>query len=246
VIRCLIVDDEELARRHLSRLLAAHSDFQIVDEAANGVEALEIISDDRPSVVFLDIEMPGLNAFEMVAQLKQPPLIVFATAYEQYAIAAFEANAVDYLLKPIQPVRLAKALDKIRAALQSPRPDYTLALQRVSSAVRQRVPARLAARRGKRIILLSPKDVVYIMIEGEIVFFHTHADRFSTDHTIAELEELLGPAGFFRISRSAIINLNHARELLPWSSGTWKVKLSNNVELDVSRDRARQLKSEIG
>ena len=246
MIRCLIVDDEELARRHLARLLATHSDFQIVAEAANGVEALEIISHETPGVVFLDVEMPGLNAFEMVAQLKQPPLIVFATAYDRYAIAAFEANAVDYLLKPIQPVRLAKALDKVRATLQSPRPDYSLSLRRVSAAVRQQVPAKLAARRGKRIILLSPRDVMYALIEGEIVFFHTDTERFSTDRTIAELEELLAPAGFFRISRSAIINLNHARELLPWSSGTWKVKLANNVELDVSRDRARQLKSRIG
>jgi DNA-binding LytR/AlgR family response regulator len=104
----------------------------------------------------------------------------------------------------------------------------------------------LAARRSRRILLLSPKDVIYAALESQIVFYYTEAERFVTDRTLGELEEMLVPAGFFRVNRSAIVNLNHARELLPWSSGTWRVKLSNGVELDVSRDRARLLRSKIG
>ena len=107
-------------------------------------------------------------------------------------------------------------------------------------------PSKLAAHRGKRIVLLSPNDILCILVTDQLVFFHTQTERFATDRTISELEELLEPAGFFRVSRSAIVNLHYARELLPWSSGTWKVKLSNNIELDVSRDRARALRAKIG
>ncbi len=230
----------------MARLLEAQADCEIVSEAANGVEALEVISEHQPDVVFLDIEMPGLNAFEMLTQLRHPPLIVFATAFDKYAISAFDANALDYLLKPIQPARLAQAVEKIRATLKRPREQYESKLQTAVSAMRGGPPSKLAARRGKRIVLLSPNDIFCILVADQLVFFHTETERFATDRTISELEELLEPAGFFRVSRSAIVNLHYARELLPWSSGTWKVKLSNNIELDVSRDRARALRAKIG
>ncbi len=246
MIRSIIIDDEELARRHLARLLAAHPDFEIAGEASNGLEALEMIADSKPDLIFLDIEMPGLSAFDMLAELRHPPLIIFATAYDKYAISAFDANALDYLLKPIQPGRLAQAIEKIRATLKKPRVEYESVVRRALSELQAGPPAKLAARRGRRIILLSPREILYILVENQIVFLHTPTERFPTDRTIAELEELLAPAGFFRISRSAIVNLNHARELLPWSSGTWKVKLSNCAELDVSRDRGRLLKSKLG
>ena len=246
MIRCLIVDDEEIARRHLVRLLTTYTDLEIAGEATNGLEALQAISDFQPDVVFLDVEMPGLTAFDMLAQLAHPPLTVFATAYDKYAVHAFETNAIDYLLKPIEAARLAKAIERIRATIGKSRPDYESLLRRALSVLRAgSSPAKLAARRGKRIVLLSPREILYAGIEDKIVFFHTQNERFATDRTITELEELLSPAGFCRISRSVIVNLAHARELLPCSSGTWRLKLSNNIELDVSRERARELKSQI-
>jgi DNA-binding LytR/AlgR family response regulator len=190
--------------------------------------------------------MPELTAFDLLAELREPPLVVFATAYDEYAVKAFESNAIDYLLKPILPARLAKTIEKLRTTLEKPRREYEPLLRSVLSQLRTGPPAKLAARRGKRIVLLSPKEILYARIEDEIVFFHSQTERFATDRTITELEELLAPAGFCRISRSAIINLAYARELVPWSSGTWKVKLTNNTELDVSRERARDLKSLIG
>jgi DNA-binding LytR/AlgR family response regulator len=246
MIRCLIVDDEEVARNHMARLLKAFPDVVEAGQAANGAEALELISSSRPDVVFLDIEMPELTAFDMLAELKEPPLIVFATAYDQYAVQAFESNAIDYLMKPIQADRLKKTIEKIRTTLEKPRKEYEPLLRSVLSQLRSGPPAKLAARRGKRIVLLSPREILYARIEDDIVFFYSQTERFATDRTITELEALLAPAGFCRISRSTIINLVHARELLPWSSGTWKVKLTNNAELDVSRERARELKSLIG
>jgi DNA-binding LytR/AlgR family response regulator len=246
MIRCLIVDDEEIARQHLARLLSAHAEIEIAGEASNGTEALAVISASSPEVIFLDIEMPGLSAFDMLAQLSHPPLIVFATAYDKYAVNAFEANAIDYLLKPIEPPRLAKAIEKINAALSRPREEYESLLRRALSTLHPGPPAKLAARRGARIILLSPKDILYAAIEDKIVFFHTQTDRFATDRTMGELEDMLTPAGFCRINRAAIVNLAYARELLPWTSGTYRLKLSNHTELEVSRERARELKSRIG
>jgi len=242
-VRCILVDDERLARRHLARLLQRHPDFEICGEAANAAAAMERIADCEPDVVFLDIEMPGLNAFDMLAQIRRPPLIVFATAFDEYAIRAFDANAIDYLLKPIQPARLAQALEKVRDRLQQPRGEYDSSLQRSLATLRSGPPAKLAARRGKRIILLSPREILYIAVDAEVVFAHTLAERFVVDRTISDLDQLLAGRDFFRVSRSAIVNLNYARELIPWSSGTWRVKLVNEVELGVSRDRARELRS---
>ena len=244
--RCVIVDDEDLARQHVARLLSAHAEFEIAGEARNGIEALERIPEIRPDVVFLDIEMPGLNGFDTLVQLREPPLIVFTTAYDEYAIRAFDANAVDYLLKPVQPARLAQALEKVRAKLEQPRGEHQASLSRALSTLKTGPPAKIAGRRGKRIVLMSPAEILYAAIEDKLVFLYAQNERFLTDRTIAELEELLSPAGFIRISRAAVVNLEHARELVPWFSGTWKLKLSNNAELDVSRDRSRLLKSKIG
>src|SRR5262249_13596074 len=162
--------------------------------AANGLEALQAIADHQPDVVFLDVEMPGLTAFELLVQLRHPPLVVFATAYDKYAVEAFETDALDYLLKPIQPARLAKAIDRMRVTLSGPRREYESVMQKAISALRSRsAPAKLAAHRGKRIVLLSPREILYANIEDKIVFFYTQNDRFATDRTIAELEELLSP-----------------------------------------------------
>jgi DNA-binding LytR/AlgR family response regulator len=190
--------------------------------------------------------MPGLNGFDMLAQLRQPPLIVFATAYDEYAIRAFDTNAIDYLLKPIQPARLSQAIEKICINLRKPREEYEASLRQTLTTLHPGPPAKIAGHRGKRIVLLSPKEILYAAVEDKLVFLFTQTERFLTDRTVAELDQLLSPAGFFRISRAAIVNLEHARELLPWFSGTWKIKLSNNAELDVSRDRSRLLKSRIG
>jgi two-component system LytT family response regulator len=245
MIRSLIVDDEQPARQQLTRLLREHADVQVVGEAANGLEALQLVADSHPDVMFLDIEMPGLSGFDVLAQLTTPPLTVFTTAFDEYAVRAFEANAVDYLMKPIQAARLAQALDRMRERLSRPDPGVHDALQRALKMLRVAAPAKVAARRGSRIILLAPKEIVYGGVDEELVFLHTATERFSTDRTIAQLEQLLAPAGFFRISRSAIVNLHYARELLPWTSGTWKVKLTGGVELDVSRERARSLRARL-
>jgi DNA-binding LytR/AlgR family response regulator len=244
-IRALLVDDEDLARAALRRALEPADDIEIVGEAANGVEAIGMIGDLRPDLVLLDIEMPGFDGFEVVQQLTDPPLIVFVTAYDEYAVRAFEANAIDYLLKPLQPERLERALARVRQRIP---PRDAEPASRVREVARERGGPlrRLAARRGKRIVIVPLREVIRVEIEDKLVFAITAADRLLVEKSIGELETLLAPAGFLRISRGELVNLETVKELLPWFSGTWRVKLANGDERDVSRERARQLKEAMG
>ncbi len=245
-MRVVIVDDEALAREQLKRALASWADVVVVGEAANGIQALERIEELTPDAVFLDIEMPGLNGLEVAEQLGKPPLVVFVTAYDEFAVKAFETYAVDYVLKPLDGQRLAKAVGRLRELLEcrtAPPVHEMLASMRDE---RRLGPRRLAARKGKRIVLVSPKDVLYVTTEDKLVFLVTSEGRHLIERTVAELELLLESEGFFRISRSELANLVHVQELMPWFSGTWRVKLVNGVELDVSRERARRLKELVG
>jgi two-component system LytT family response regulator len=255
MIRTLLVDDEELARATLKRALLADPEFdgfEIVGEAANGVEALEAVGEYRPDLIFLDIEMPGFGGFEVIQQLSNVPAIVFVTAYDEYAVRAFEANALDYLLKPVQPERLRRALIRIRQrfarnAAERSRDEGARISEVITLAAQRNGPLkRLAARRGKRIAIVPLREIVRIEIEDKLVFACTAKERLLIEKSIGQLEELLQPSGFLRISRGELVNLEMVRELAPYFSGTWRVKLSNGEERDVSRERAKQLKEAMG
>jgi two-component system LytT family response regulator len=243
-IRTLLVDDEDLARVTMRKALGAFPGIEIVGDCSNGIEAIEAIGDLKPDLVLLDIEMPGLGGFEVVQHLSDPPAIVFVTAYDEYAVRAFEANAIDYLLKPVQPERLERALARVRLRIPGTPPENG----RVKAIAQERGGPlrRLAARRGKRIVIVPLREVMRIEIEDKLVFAITANDRLPVEKTITELDALLEPSGFLRISRSELVNLDMVKELVPWFSGTWRVKLTNGEERDVSRERARQLKEAMG
>lgn len=245
MIRTMVVDDEDMPRLQLKNMLSEQPDLDVV-EARDGVDALEQMEKVKPDVLFLDIEMPGLNGFEVLQHLGVPPIIVFATAYDEYAIRGFEANAIDYLLKPIQPARLLVTLDRIRAALLQRPVLYEQALRNVLRDLGQGAPTRLAARKNKRVVLLPRRSVLWAGVQDRLVFLHTATERFLTDKTIGELEEMLKGGGFLRINRSDLVNLEHVREMAPWTSGTWRLTLSSGAELSVSRDRVRNLKTLVG
>lgn len=239
MMRVLIADDEDLARASVRRTLESLGDVEVVGEARNGVEALEVISQATPDVVLLDIEMPGLDGFEVARQMPPGPSIVFVTAFDEYAVRAFEANAIDYVMKPVQPERLALALKRARerAGTDSAR----------KVAHEQAGPVRrLAARRGKRIVIVSVNEIIRVEIEDKLVFAVTASEKVLVEKTIAELETMLEPSGFLRISRGELVNLESVKELVPWFSGTWRVKLANGEERDVSRERAKDLKAAMG
>ena len=242
-IRALLVDDEDLARIALRRALEQEHDIEIVGEATNGIEAIEKIAELRPDLVLLDIEMPGFDGFEVVQQLTDPPVIVFVTAYDEYAVRAFEANAIDYLLKPVQPERLSRALDRVQQHGNHGAKVKEIAAREIARSGPVR---RIAARCGKRIVIVPLREVIRVEIEDKLVFAITANDRLLVEKTISELESILGPSGFLRISRGELVNLEMVKELVPWFSGTWRVKLANGEERDVSRERARQLKEAMG
>ena len=238
-MRALIVDDEELARRNLAGMLDGA--LEIIGEAASGAEAIEKILELVPDAVFLDVEMPDMNGFGVLAQLSKPPLVVFVTAYDHYAIQAFETHAVDYVLKPLRRERVLKAVEHLR--------DRSVEAQaQALRRILKHVPAamKIAAHKGRKIVLVPPREVLWIAAEDRLVFLYTAQERLMVNRTVAAFETMLGGQGFFRVSRGEIVNLQHARELIPRSSGTWRLILSNGHEIDVSRERARELRAAMG
>ncbi|HYX26974.1 MAG TPA: LytTR family DNA-binding domain-containing protein [Pyrinomonadaceae bacterium] len=249
MIETLLVDDEELARSELRETLSTESDIKIVGEAVNGVEAVKQIYDLRPGLVFLDIEMPGLNGLEVVASLASPPVIIFVTAYDQYAIHAFEVNALDYLLKPVTADRVRKALGRVRQVVANQDESHWEAVQNLLTTLHKKQTSyisRIAVHKGPRVLLVSVRDIVFIAVEDKLVYVHTATGRFLINKAIYEIGLNLKAEGFFQINRSTIINLEYLTEILPWFSGTYKLKLQNGKELSLSRERASGLKEAVG
>lgn len=231
--RTLLIDDERLALSRLARLLADHPEtFAIEGEAVNGFQGIEMIHALRPDLIFLDIEMPGMNGFEMLHQLSYLPRVIFATAYDQFAIRAFEENSLDYLLKPIEPERLALTVKR----LQSLRETADLALtptvlqQMLASLHKQAVPDALrtvAVRTGDRILLIRAEDIAWFEAEDKYTFLHTaDGKRHLTDYSLTELAQRL-PAHFLRVSRSALVNRLFVRELVRGFSGKYTLVLTD-------------------
>ena len=242
-MRVLVVDDEELARARIKELLAGIPGVEVAGEAENGLRAVELAGELEPDVIILDIQMPGMDGFEVVEALTRVPLVIFATAFDEYAIKAFEVNSVDYLLKPISKERLGEAIERARSLLDdTPRLDDHMA--RLAGIIRSREVRRLPVMKGKKILLVDLDDIVWIGVEDELVFVHTASERYMMNATMAELESRLDPRVFFRSHRSSIVNLNHVKEIVPWFSGKYKIVVDDEKksELVLSRARAKGLR----
>ncbi len=238
MIRVMLVDDEEFARERLSQLLTAVPDIEIVGEAANGEEAIRKIAELRPDLVLLDIQMPKASGLEVAACLPQPrPKIIFCTAFDQYAINAFELHAVDYLLKPVNRVRLIQSIEKIREKAQQ---DADAEVDNVTRAMRGTC-SRLLVRIGERIRIVPQNDMVYFSSEEGLTRLHTRDREHVLDPTLNELEERLNPAIFFRVSRAVIVNLDYVTEVRPMPGGMADVVLKTGTTLEVSRRRLKDL-----
>jgi two-component system LytT family response regulator len=238
VIRVLVVDDEQSARERLRHMLALIPDVDVIGEAAEGAEAISRITELHPDLVFLDIQMPGCSGLEVVASLPRPrPKIIFCTAFDQYAVDAFELHAVDYLLKPVNRIRLANAIERVRESGGS---DIGPGMDRAIQAVRA-TSTRLLARLGDRYRIIPLQDVVWFSSQDRLTSLHTRDKDYVLDPTLNELEERLDPACFFRISRAAIVNLNAVNEVLPMAGGVADVVLATGLRLEVSRRRLKDL-----
>lgn len=235
-MRVLVVDDERRARERLIRLLTAFADLTVVGEADNGLAAVEQIAALKPEVVFLDIQMPGMDGFEVLDNLAQRPLIVFATAYDQYAIKAFEASAVDYLLKPVEADRLASAIVKLREKQTS--------LDRLMQA---RPPLkRLVGKRLQRMHVLPVDAIECFVSEDELVFAANPEGRFLLNTTLRDLEARLDAEQFARVHKSAIVNLAKVVEIDPDSRSSGSVRLESGQCLELSRRYAARLRELLG
>jgi two-component system LytT family response regulator len=238
-IRALVIDDERLARRTILRFLAKHGEVEVIGECEDGECSVDAIRSKKPDLVFLDVQMPEMDGFQVVSTVgaDKMPVTIFVTAYDTYALRAFEANAVDYLLKPVSKERFERAL--VRAKQRMANIDQTQ-LQRLFSSLhhlstQQQRPERLAIPKGERIVLIPVKDIQWIEAKGNYVRLHVGAGDFEFRRTLTELEAQLDPAVFLRIHRSAIVNIEKIKEIQTWFHGYHRVLLVSGKELRMSR-----------
>lgn len=242
-LRVLVADDETAARRRLCAFLAQEPGVVVVGECGDGLAASAAIVDLAPELVFLDVEMPGLSGLEVVRRIgpERMPVTVFATAFDHYATAAFDANVIDYLLKPFEQQRLAQALGKARAALAPGQQEPYR--QRLAGALRaaDNPSGYLLVRVGDNQQLLRTADIRYISAEGNYVRLHTVAGDFQLRERMVGILERLDPASFRRIHRSHIVNLDHVDKLLPWFAGDSLVLMRDGARLTLSRTYRSEL-----
>lgn len=244
-----ILDDERLAVQRLHRLLDATGRVEVVGTATDPAEALVFLNARAVDVLFLDIQMPALSGFDVIERLERDPLIVFTTAYDQYALNAFAVNSIDYLLKPIDPARLDRALDKLERIVGQPRPDVrALARELAAELAPGRRLERIASRVGERTTVLETARVSHFVARDKLTFAVVGGREHVIDYTLAQLESRLDPRRFVRIHRSAIVNVGFVQELFPAVDSGLQVRLKGEPRLDlpVARDRVRVLRDRLG
>jgi len=251
-MRAFLVDDEPLALKRLARMLSATGRVEIAGTSTDPVEAVAAIQKVRPDVVFLDIQMPEMSGFDVLSKLSPQPLVVFTTAYEQFALQAFEVNSIDYLLKPIEGSKLDRALRKLESiqAGALARPEFHALLAQVSASIRGRSDSleRLPSRVGERIEFIDLARVTHFFAHEKLTYAATAGRNYVIDFSIQQLEEKLDPKKFVRIHRSTIVAIKYVHELYPWFAGRMKLRLKDErqTELDVARDRVKILKERLG
>ena len=239
--RTVLVDDEPLALERLQRLLEPYRDtFDVAGTASSGGEAVEVINRLRPDVVFLDIQMPELNGFDVLERLDYMPLVIFSTAYDEYALKAFEVNSVDYLVKPVDPKRLGKTVEKLERLSESGAGELRERLERAIESLNPKgsgAKHRIQVRVGDKIRLIPVADVVYFLASEKYVEVHTQTGNHLITKSLTQLEDELPAGDFARVHRSAIVNINFIDEITRDIGGTWEVRMKDTKKsrLPVSR-----------
>jgi two-component system, LytTR family, response regulator len=253
-LRAYLVDDEPLALERLRRLLERTERVKVIGSTTEPEEAVVALTADPPDVCFLDIQMPRLNGFEVLARLPSQPMVIFTTAYDEYALKAFGVNTIDYLLKPVEPESLERALDKVerlRGLGQLTPPDLQALLSQLTVSLRDarpEYPDRIASRLGDRLWFIDLDRVAYFYAEDKLTYAVSEGKAYCVDHAIAQLERKLDPRKFLRIHRGTVVNLAWIKEVTSLPGGGLNVRLKDarNTDLTVARDRARDFKARIG
>jgi len=256
-IRIVVVDDEEPARNELCFQLKQIDEVDIIGEAADGIQALQLIKSLKPDLALLDIQMPGLTGFEVARELvkkKTESQVVFVTAYDHYAIEAFEINAIDYLLKPVEPLRLQHTLERVRNRQRSdsldntgPKPFTAKDLERIGELMEKRHsrPDPIAVKVGGKLVLVQSEDIIFISLENETIKVVTRDLRgFSNHRTLDELQSNLDPSMFWRVHRSYIANIHKIKEIIPRLSRNYVLKMADqkHTQIPVSRTQTKRLR----
>lgn len=245
-MRALLVDDEPVARKVLREELEAMTGIEVAGEAENGQVALDQIRLLEPDLTFLDLQMPGMDGFQVIRELNSGPMpaIIVVTAYDQYAIQAFDAGAVDYLLKPVSAGRLAVAVDRARRLVGKPKEiaEYIAHLQELAPAGKAPPPRKIVGRLGEEYFLLAPEEVLAFQADGDLVWIITARHRYLATMTLRALQEKLAGLPFQRIHRNALVNVQHVRKMAALSSQRWLLTMHNNQEFVVSKRQARAVR----
>ncbi len=259
-LRAYLVDDEPLALERLIRLLANFDDVTIAGKTTDPAEAVKVLSGDAAQsidVLFLDIQMPGMTGFDLLARLPEQPFVIFTTAYDEYALRAFEVNSIDYLLKPIEPEQLQRAIGKLQRLRPIAKPawqqsaGFQLLLHDLAASLRDErhdFPRRIASRVGERITFLDLDAVTHFQALDKLTYAIANGRQHRVDQTITELEARLDPGRFLRIHRAVLVNTDWIQEVNSWFAGKVVVTLKDarHTQLPVARDRVRSLKTRLG
>ncbi len=247
--RALIVDDEPISRRRLRRLLALEPECELTGECENGRDAVHLLEREKVDILFLDVQMPEMDGFEVVRAISRShPLVIFTSAYDEYALKAFEVHAFDYLLKPFDRRRFRESLERARRQLAQARPamsDDRLLTLFESLAGALHAPDRIAVRNNGRVIFLKLGDIDWIEAADNYVCLHAGRETHILRETMTELEARLDPARFIRVHRSAIVNIDCIKELQPWFRGDYKVMLNDGTELTLTKTHREKLESRL-
>jgi two-component system, LytTR family, response regulator LytT len=252
-LSAVIVDDEQLARDELVYLLKNAGDVNVVAQGKNGLEAVNLVREHNPDLLFLDVQMPGLDGFGVIKKLldrKVPlPQIVFATAFDQYAVKAFEVNAVDYLLKPFDKKRIAQSIEKARVkAASAGSPDEKIGTLMRMLEAQKPASGKVLIKAAGRLLLADPKDICFATIDDGVITVttsgHMGMEGHSNCRTLEELSENLDPQHFWRAHRSFLVNINHIREVVPWFKSSYQLRMDDKkqTEIPVSRAQTKRLR----
>ena len=241
---CLIIDDEKLARELLHEYLEGFPEIQIIGECAKGNEAVEKINRLKPDLIFLDVQMPGMNGFDVLEEIDHEPYVIFTTAYDQYAIKAFEKNAVDYLLKPLDEERFRLAVNRALKRKTVEQGDLEALLRSIKSGTKN-FETHIFVQKSEKLFNLPVEEIVYLEASGDYTVITTKNDQFVSSSGIGKLEEIMDPESFIRVHRSTIINLNYLKEIERHFNGGMVVKMQSGKSFPVSRTYAKQIRKKV-
>lgn len=244
LLKAMVIDDEAPARQLLKEYLSQYQELVIVGEANNGVDAIRQIQELEPEIIFLDVQMPGLTGLEVLARLDELPLIIFSTAYDQYALEAFEHHAVDYLLKPYTKDRFSTAIQRLFERIQHPQEGIRSLAQDMVDKQTEDYPTKILVSKGNRLVAVHVPDIQHIRADGDYSTLQTADKKYLSQYGIGQIEQKLSPKLFLRVHRSAIVNIEYIKEIFK-AGHAYDIRMQNGDVVHVSRSYAGKVKEMI-